>query len=190
MPHPQSQVYKLLFVVAVLAVVGGLGIVIVTSPQSWRLGPVAWFQSQVSSPTPVAPTDTPPPTASATLEPPTPTGTPTTEPTPRPSRTPTGTPEVPTETARPPATPTATQIVLPQNAAALARVDLDGAANGRVRNAPNGDTVIAVLPEGTEVYMLFNQVTIDGIVWVEVETVDGTVSGWMADFLLEIVFQR
>jgi hypothetical protein len=59
-----------------------------------------------------------------------------------------------------------------------------------VRNAPNGDTVIAVLPEGTEVYMLFNQVTIDGIVWVEIETVDGTVDGWMADFLLEIVFQR
>lgn len=191
MSKPQAQVYRLLIVVGLLAVVGGLAIVMVTSPQSWEMGPVAWFQGWVSSATPAIPTATAtlePPTA--TLEPPTPTETPTTRPTAQATRTPTGTPDEPTETATPQATPTATEVVLPANAAALARVSLNGAANGRVRNAPNGDTVIAVLPAGTEVYMLFNQVTVDGVVWVEIQVVNDTVTGWMADFLLEIVYQR
>jgi cytoskeletal protein RodZ len=189
MPQPRSQINKLLVLVAILAVAGGLSIVIVTSPQSWQWGPVAWFESRVASPTAPAPTaaaaasETPTPEPSASTTPAT------TPPTAALARTATATERRPTETTTSTPTPTATEIVLPANVVALARVELSGASNGRVRNAPAGDTVIAVLPAGTEVYVLPNPVVIDGIVWVEVLTFTGT-RGWMADFLLEIVYPR
>lgn len=186
MPQPQSQISKLLVVIAILAVAGGLSIVIVTSPQSWQWGPVAWYQSWASSPTP-PPTPTAPPSETPTAAPPTATAT--TPATATPTPTSTATQPGPTETPATPPTPTATAVVLPANVVALARVELNGASNGRVRNAPAGDTVIAILPEGTEVYVLPDPVTIDGTVWVEVLTFTGT-RGWMADFLLEIIYPR
>jgi hypothetical protein len=185
MSHSQSQINKMLILVAFLAVAGGLAIVIVANPQSWQLGPMAWLNSRNATTTLPAPTATDTPTS--TPEPTsTPTATATTVPTERPTLGITATPEEPTET--PTATPT--EVVLPSNAVALAVVRLNGAANGRVRNAPNGDTVVTVLPEGAEVWVLVNEVDVEGTIWREVQTVDDNTFGWMADFLLEVVYER
>ena len=54
-----------------MAVVGGLAIVIVTSPQSWQYGPEAWIQAFIHTPTPF-PTAVPP-TLTPTAVPDTPT---------------------------------------------------------------------------------------------------------------------
>src|SRR5438876_62238 len=78
--HPQhSQINTLLFIVALLAVGGGLAIVIVTSPQSWEFGPAAWLQSLAG--TPVRATRRPTPSPTPSPAPPTATATPTARPT-------------------------------------------------------------------------------------------------------------
>src|SRR5207253_8214702 len=79
MRHSQPQMNLLLVLVAIMAVVGGLAVVIVTSPQSWQAGPAIWIQSLIATPTPF-PTEVPP-TATQTSEPPTATRVPTARPT-------------------------------------------------------------------------------------------------------------
>ena len=186
MRQSHSQVNTLLVLVAVLAVVGGLAIVAATSPQSFQLGSLLGLFG-VASATPAA-TSTSAPTASPTLAEPTATveGTPT--------RRPTLLPALVTSTALPAtpaplASPTATEVQLPLDAVALAEVQAQDALNGRVRDLPNGDVVIAVVPNGEQVYVLQGQQAIGNVVWMEVRLADGQ-TGWMADFLLKIIYRR
>jgi hypothetical protein len=183
MQHSHSSINTLLVLVAVMAVVGGLTIVIVTSPQSWQMGPGAWFQAPAtitamptstrlptatSVPTTVAPT----PTATAQVDQVLPTST-----TPAPT-------EAPTDLPAPPATPT-----LAPDVRALAVVTVvDGVNTGRVRNLPGGDVVIAAIPAGTVVEVLYEEATIEGINWLRIRMENGRI-GWMASFLLTFTQQ-
>jgi hypothetical protein len=178
----------MLIIVAVLAVVGGLAIVAITSPQS--LDSLASLFGAASA-TPAA-TATVAPSATPTLEQP-PTATVEVSPTRRPTLSaPLVTSTLPPATATPAAvaSPTATEIQLPSDAEALAEVQVEQAVNGRVRDLPNGDTVVAVVPNGTQLYVLSGREQIDNVVWMEVRLLDGTTTGWMADFLLKIVYSR
>jgi len=182
MHYSQSQVNLLLVVVAIMAVAGGLAIVIVTSPQSWQYGPQAWIEALIHTPTPfptalpptAAPTDVPS-TAAATVAP-----------TPRPTSraTPTfGATEA--ETATPNQTVSETPSPLPTDVTALAVVVLQSVGSARVRNQPGGDTVVAALPAGTEVQVLGGKVEFNNVVWLQIRVAGGQV-GWIADFLLRI----
>lgn len=186
MRQTHSQVNTLLVLVAILAVVGGLTIVAVTSPQSFQLSSLLLLLGGPTA-TPVA-TRTPAPTASPT--PVTPTATIEASPTRRPTLTPV--PLTATEappTVDPLASPTATAVQLPDDAVALAEVQVQDAVNARVRDVPNGDTVVTVVANGTQVYVLFGQQQIGDVIWMEVRLPDGQ-TGWMADFLLKIIYHR
>ena len=175
-----SQVNVFLVIVALLAIAGGLAIVIVTSPQSWQYGPATWIQALLTTPTPIPPTEVPP------------TATPSTVPT-QPTTTPTAQSTVLAFTATPTAqdtptevvTPTDTPVSVPADVTALATIDTKGAGSARVRNQPGGDTVVAAVDNGAQVQVLGGRITFDGIVWVQIRTSTGTV-GWIASFLLHI----
>jgi hypothetical protein len=187
MRQTHSQVNTLLVLVAVLAVVGGLAIVAATSPQSFQLGSLlAFFGGPSATPTP---TTTSAPTVTATVAEATATiaVTPTRRPTLLPALVTTAQPA--TATTQLSASPTATEIQLPADAVALAEVQVLDAVNGRVRDVPNGDVVIAVVPNGTQVFVLQGQQQIGDVIWMEVRTPDGQ-TGWMADFLLKIIYRR
>jgi hypothetical protein len=202
MNQSQSQINSLLIIVALLAVVGGLTIVIVMSPQSWELGPAAWLQGPPPTLTPVPPSATPPPTG-------TPTATVIT-PTPAASATATATTLAPTETptvdlsatavltgteaagSPVPATPgpVVTSNNLPEDVFGLAVVTLSpGATSGRLRDTPNGETILAAVPNDTNLQVLFGRIEADGNMWVQVRLEDGT-EGWMAEFLLRYTVRR
>lgn len=188
MRQSHSQANTLLALVAILAVVGGLAIVAVTSPQSFQLDGLARLFGGASA-TPAA-TATVAPTATATLA--EPTATIEVSPTRRPTLAPalvTSTAAPATDTPPPAASPSATPIELPADAVALAEVQVQEAVNGRVRNLPDGNEVIAVVPNGTQLYILQGRQQIDNVVWMEVRLMDG-VTGWMADFLLQIIYSR
>jgi hypothetical protein len=188
MRQTHSQVNTLLLIVAVLAVVGGLAIVAVTSPQSFQLGTLAGLFGMASA-TP-APSATVAPTASPTL--PEPTLTPVVSPTRRPTleALATSTPRPVTETPATVAPPTATEVQLPPDAVALAEVKVEEGLNGRVRDVAGGNTVVAVVANGTQLYVLGGRQQIDSVTWLEVRLLDGVTTGWMADFLLQIVYSR
>ena len=179
MQHSQPQINTLLIVVALLAVAGGLAIVIVTSPQSWQYGPATWLQALIKTPTPF-PTAVPP-TTTPTAEPTRPTVTPTARPT---GRVLTATP-FDTETPTPEVTPTETPLALPTDVTALAVVTVQNADSARVRNQPGGDTIVAAVPSGTEVQVLTGKVEFNNVVWLQIRLPGGQV-GWIADFLLRI----
>lgn len=188
MRQSHSQANTLLALVAILAVVGGLAIVAATSPQSFQLDSLAGLFGRASA-TPAA-TVTVAPTATATVA--EPTATMAVSPTRRPTLVPalvTSTAGPATETATPAAPPSATPITLPADAIALAQVEVQEAVNGRVRNRPDGDEVIAIVPNGTQLYILQGQQQIGDVIWVEVRLMDG-VTGWMADFLLQILYRQ
>ena len=180
MHQSQSQMNILLVIVAILAVIGGLAIVIVTSPQSWQYGPATWIQALLTSPTAVpppvvTPTETPSPVPTV------PTATPTAQSTVL-AFTATPTIEIiPTEVV----TPTDTPNPLPADVTALAIVQTSGGISARVRNQPNGDTVVAALPNGTQVQVLGGKVNFDTVDWVQIRMTNGQV-GWIAAFLLHI----
>ncbi len=186
--HPNQALNTLLLLIVFLAVGGGLAIVYITSPRSFdfsRFLPAPPTATATIGPS-VTPTETPVPPSE------TPTATVTRVP---PTRGPTATASAtlpPTET-RPPTltpTPTSTRLTLPPGVRAIARVtDRLGDSTARVRSAPNGSQVIASLPAGTVVQVLFGQVMVEGVEWVEVRLGSGT-SGWMAGFLLEILIER
>jgi hypothetical protein len=185
MHHQHSQINTLLLIVAILAIGGGLAIVIVTSPQSWEFGPAAWLQSLAATPT-HARTETPSPSPAPSVAPSTATATATIRPT---IKVLTLT-AAPTDTPTPDVTATGTLIVLPDDVKALAMVVVSqGIDSARVRDQPNGQTVIAAVPGGTMVQVLFGHVKIADTVWLEVRLADGQV-GWMADFLLQITQSR
>ena len=201
MNQSHSQVNGLLIIVAILAIVGGLTIVIVTSPKSWELGPAAWFQGPSPSLTPVPPSATPLPTDTATPT--------TVPPTRAPTSTlgPTATRALPTETAPvedagtltatvdgtpAPATPipAVTSNTLPEDVYGLAVVSLTaGATSARLRDLPNGEQIIAAVPNGTDVTVLFGRVEANDNMWVQVRLESGT-EGWMAEFLLRYTVRR
>lgn len=187
MRQSHSQANTLLALVAILAVVGGLAIVAATSPQSFQLDSLVKLFGGASA-TPAA-TATVAPTASATLA--EPTATIEATPTRRPTLAPALVTSTPDDTATPAisATPTATEIVLPADAVALAEVQVEESFNGRVRNLPDGNEVIAVVPNGTQLYILQGRHQIDTVVWMEVRLLTGE-TGWMADFLLKIIYSQ
>jgi len=180
MQHSQSQVNVLLILVAIMAVLGGLAIVIVTSPQSWQYGPATWLQALIHTPTPF-PTAVPP-TLTPTAVPDTPTAAPTARPTSRATAT-LGATE--TDTATPDLAPSDTPSPLPTDVIALAVVVVQNAESARVRDQPGGDTVVAAVPAGTEVQVLGGKVEFNNVVWLQIRVASGQV-GWIADFLLRI----
>ena len=64
-----------------------------------------------------------------------------------------------------------------------------GAASGRLRDAPNGDTILAAVPNGTNLQVLFGRLEAEGNMWVQVRLESGT-EGWMAEFLLRYTVRR
>jgi cytoskeletal protein RodZ len=181
MRHSQSQMNLLLVLVAILAVAGGLAVVIVTSPQSWQAGPATWIQTLIATPTPF-PTPVPP-TATPTDVPATATLVPTAHPTGQ-AITITLAPTE-TETPAPAVTPSETPEALPTDVTALAVVVVQSAGSARVRNQPGGDTVVAAVPSGTQVQVLGGRVEFNNVVWLQVRVAGGQI-GWIADFLLRI----
>jgi hypothetical protein len=175
----------LLIIVAIMAVIGGLAIVVVTSPQSWQLGPMAWLQQRGGTSTQPAITHTPSPTPSPL--PATATAT-TVRATKAPVVTVTSTPAPATATRDTAATVTPTQ-VLPADVVALAVVVVEGATRARLRDSPNGELTVTAVDNGTEVQVLAGNVKIDDIVWLQIRLASGEV-GWMADYLLRITQTR
>jgi uncharacterized hydrophobic protein (TIGR00271 family) len=127
-----------------------------------------------------------PPTSTST---PTPTRTSTPGPSPTPTLTPTYTPTqsaTPTETAAP--TETATATAIPTNTAtpSIARainVTLPGLA---LRQWPNGPAIGPVLRQGMGLTILYGSQVVDGLVWVEVQDVEGRL-GWVPLIYLQVV---
>lgn len=189
MPPPRSSPLSIMLILlSIAAVVGGLAIVAVTSPQSLDLSRFLPFLQATA-----APTVTPGPTAtpSATLTPPPATDTPVAPNTAPPlvTSTPTNT-EPPPTPGGPTRTPTATRIVLPTDVRALAVItDKVGTLTARVRDVPDGAQVIAALPAGTGVQVLFGSQIVNGVEWVQVRLNRGRV-GWVARFLLVFVVER
>jgi hypothetical protein len=188
MQRPNQALNTLLFLIIILALGGGLAIVYFTSPRSFdfsRFFPALASETATSGPS-LTPTETAVPPSETATE------TATSRPATRgPSPTPSATAPA-TSTLRPSLTPTATgtQLSLPPGVRALAVVtDRLGTATARVRSTPNGSQVIASLPAGTVVQVLFGRVVVDGVEWVEVRLASGT-TGWMATFLLEILIER
>ena len=178
-----------MLLVAILAVAGGLTIVLVTSPQSWELGPAAWLQALQPSATPAPATATPDYTGTPTVTPlPTATATSTRAPTATllptealPTRTPT--------VATPAASPTLSPDDLPDDVKALAVVIVEGAGSARLRDVPAGENIVTAVENGTQVEVLFGEVEIENVVWVQVRVRPNTI-GWMADYLLKILVSR
>jgi hypothetical protein len=175
----------LLVIVAIMAVVGGLAIVVMTSPQSWQLGPMAWLQQRGGTST--QPKITPTPSATPSPRPATATAT-TVRATQAPVVTVTSTPAPATATRNAAATITPTQ-VLPADVVALAVVVVEGATSARLRDSPNGELTVTAVDNGTEVQVLAGNVEIDNIVWLQIR-LDGGEVGWMADYLLRITQTR
>jgi uncharacterized hydrophobic protein (TIGR00271 family) len=115
------------------------------------------------------PTPGPSPTATNTA-----TATPTDTPSPTPSPTPTDTP---TPTPTPTFTPTP----------ALAQIRNTFLPGLRLRQSPGGP-VIATLREGAQLEILYGQQVVDGLVWVEVQDMEGRV-GWIPAFYLQTITQ-
>jgi hypothetical protein len=180
MSRPQPQVSFLLVVLAILAIAGGLAVVIITSLQLWEFGPAAWLQALVTTPTPVA-TDAAP---TATSPSPTRLAVAVTA-----SVTAQANSQVPTATLTPTDTPAAPEItptaVLSADVTALAVVVVQGVGSARVRNQHGGDTLVAAVPSGTQVQVLGGRVQFNNVVWLQVRLPGGQV-GWIADFLLRI----
>jgi len=182
----------LLILISLLAVAGGVATVLVTSPLSFNLAQSALLQAII------APDNTPTATAtpSSTLVPPSPTVAPTaTASQPSISLLPTGTgtptPQ-PSSTAgsSATATATATNVLMAPDVWALAVVSTRvGSQLVRVHDSPNGDVIVAVIPGGTVVQVLYGSAVVDGVEWLPVRLGTGR-GGWVAGYLLTITLAR
>jgi hypothetical protein len=122
----------------------------------------------------------------------TPTLTKTSTPTPGPSPTPTDTrtprptsTSTPTETATPSLTPTNTSTPTSTPTKASAKV-LNTALPGlRLRQWPGGPE-IAIVRQGQPLTVLYNSVVVDGLVWIEVEDVEGR-RGWIPEIYILVI---
>jgi cytoskeletal protein RodZ len=189
MNNPQnSQVNVLLIILSMLAIGGGLVIVLITSPQSLQLSRYNFLPARATDPatataSPTA-TDTPLP-ASATLAssstPFIPTATATAAPpTPGPINSPTPTLSV----------DQLTDVALPADVRGLAVVvPLSNSQTARVRDLPNGDTLVAAVAGGTRLQVLFGEAVIDGVEWLEVR-LDNLQTGWIARSLITFTYER
>ena len=189
MPNPQNfQVNALLIILSLLAVGGGLAIVLITSPQSLQLSQYNVLPARATD----QPTSTPSPTATDTPLPPTvtlahsstpfvPTASATAvRPTPRPLNSPTPTFSV----------LQLTDVALPPDVRGLAVVvPLANSQTARVRDLPNGDRLVAAVAGGTQLQVLFGQATIDDIEWREVR-LDTLQTGWIARNLIIFTYER
>ncbi|MBI5292267.1 MAG: SH3 domain-containing protein [Chloroflexi bacterium] len=158
MYQTQLQIRAVIVVVAVLAVVAGVVIVLVTSPKSLELSDLQPARSQTAtaqSGTPAPATDTP--AAPPTIKP-------------------LATPNVTV-------TPFAT---LPADVRALAIINLTDGASARLRAVPGGD-IIEAIPGGATVQLLKQPSRVlDGLTWVQIRDENG-VAGWVATHLLVIL---
>jgi hypothetical protein len=188
--RPNFPVNTVLIIISLLAVAGGLASVFVASPQSFDLGRLALLGAII------APENTPNPssTPSLTPEPASPTAVPTA--TASKQRiailaTDTSTPtDLPPSPARSTATPTATGVILPADVRALAIVTMRvGAALVRIHDSPNGAVLVAAIPGGTPLQVLFGSASVDGVEWLPVRLASGRV-GWVAGYLLTITLER
>lgn len=129
----------------------------------------------LSPPTPTptwTPGPSPTPTRTATL---TATASPTLTPTPTSTDTPT-----PTSTATHTPTPTATFTPTPLPA----RIVFTGGKGVYLREAPRGKALL-FLPEGTQVFILYQRQWINGQEWIEIQTMQGQ-TGWVLAIFLAI----
>jgi hypothetical protein len=183
-----SQVNVLLIVLSLLAVLGGLAIVFVTSPQSLQLSQYGILPERPTEPV----TPTPAPTAAATATASAtaiPSATPFT-----PSATATSTPRpTSTQTAGPSATLSTadlTNVALPPDVRALAVVNpLSNSQTARVRDLPNGEKLVAAVAGGTRLQVLYGDVIIDDVEWLEVR-LSSLQTGWISRSLVTFTFER
>ncbi|MBI2976344.1 MAG: SH3 domain-containing protein [Chloroflexi bacterium] len=165
MYQTQLQIRAVIVVVAVLAVVAGVVIVLVTSPKSLELSDLQPARSQTAT----AQSGTPAPAAGLTVAA---TDTPAAPPTIKPLATPNVT-----------VTPFAT---LPADVRALAIINLTDGASARLRAVPGGD-IIEAIPGGATVQLLKQPSRVlDGLTWVQIRDENG-VAGWVATHLLVIL---
>ena len=81
--------------------------------------------------------------------------------------------------------PAATPPALPYDVAALGKVVLHyGAQAARIRIEPNGEVLQAV-SDGSPVQILYGRRAAGGMSWIQVRLENG-ITGWMADFLVEV----
>jgi hypothetical protein len=189
MPNPHhSQVNTLLILVSLLAVGGGLAIVLITSPQSLQLSRYNFLPARATDPA----TPTASPTATDTPLPPSAT------------RAPTSTPFMPTATVtaarstpQPLSSPTPTvnvgdltDVVLAADVRGLAVVvPLANSQTARVRDLPAGERLVAAVAGGTRLQVLFGQAVVDGVEWAEVR-LDTLQTGWIARSLISFTYER
>lgn len=196
MHHSPSYGTILIIIVAALSLVAGLVVVMVTSPDSIRIG------SQVQSGTLATPSG---PTKTARVAPPSPTATQNTNVSNSPTVTvtadtvtllptqigasitlaPTLTP-VPTEL--PAMTPTLTPTLFPTlapDAVAIGVIVTQNNSTARLRSLPSlAGKVIAAVPSGDLVQVLGNATKSDDVAWLPVRLNNG-LSGWVADALVQ-----
>jgi uncharacterized hydrophobic protein (TIGR00271 family) len=120
----------------------------------------------------LTPTSTPTPSPTPTMTP-SPTTTPTNTSTPSPTTTPTNTPS-PTPTNTPTPTPTPVAGI----------VSRTGGRGVHLRSAPNG-AIIASLPEGAQVEILYQRQVVDGQEWLQVRDEQGQ-TGWIVSQYVQI----
>jgi hypothetical protein len=58
-----------------------------------------------------------------------------------------------------------------------------------VHDVPNGSQLVAAIPAGTVVQVLYGVAVVDGVTWLPVRLANGR-TGWVADYLLVITLQR
>ena len=122
--------------------------------------------------------------------PPTLTPTPTPGPSPTPTRTSTPTStstSTPTQTPTNTATPTATNTPTNTPTPSLAKVAHTEGLGLRLRQFPEGP-IIGVLRQGDPLIVLYGLETVNGLVWIEVQDVEGRV-GWVPQMFTTIVTQ-
>jgi len=190
--RPNSQLSTLLIVISLLAIGGGLAIVLVTSPQSLLFSQSNFLPARATDPatptaSPTASGTTPPPTAtlapSSTRLPPAATVT-VVSPTAQPTRSPT-----PSPTPNFPIVQL-TDVTLASDVRGLAVVKpLADSQTARVRDLPNGPKLVAAVAGGTRLQVLFGQAVIDGVEWVEVR-LSTLQTGWIARSLIDFTYER
>ena len=189
MNNPQnSQVNVLLIILSVLAIGGGLVIVLITSPQSLQLSRYNLLPARATDPA----TATASPTASNTPLPATATLASSSTP-----LIPTATATVAPPTPRPLDSPTPTfsvdqltDVALPADVRGLAVVvPLANSQTARVRDLPAGETLVAAVAGGTRLQVLFGEAVVDDIEWLEVR-LDNLQTGWIARSLITFIYER
>jgi hypothetical protein len=173
MPYSRSRLYTRLVTAGIVAIAASSIIVLVASPRTWDLLPGAWLpHGQAATPTPgsgdmLAPTQGGEPSLAATGE---------------------GVPAPIRQAGETPLLEAAPALAPDVRAIGIVTV-AEGVNTARVRDKPNGPTPVAAVPAGTVVEVLFGQVSVDGVDWLQVRLASGQV-GWMAEFLLTLTRER